>query len=92
VSCNDLRGVEHVVEVSADSVYEAVAQGLRAFRENAWVDELGSGLTAVTVRVKQPEVEHRIVMKDFERWLESNGKTPAEIVLKNRLRQLLGHQ
>ena len=36
VSCFDLRGCEHTVEVTADSLYEAVAQGLRVFRENDW--------------------------------------------------------
>jgi DNA gyrase inhibitor GyrI len=71
-------------------VYEAVAQALRVFRENAWVDEIGTGLTAVTVLAKQPEVQHRVLMKDFNRWLESSGKTPAEVVMKRRLRQLLG--
>jgi hypothetical protein len=33
VSYGDLNGVEHTVEVTADSLYEAVAQGLRVFRE-----------------------------------------------------------
>ena len=60
------------------------------FRENTWVDEIGTGLTAVTVLAKQPEVQHRVLMQDFNRWLESTGKTPAEVVMKGRLRQLLG--
>ena len=37
------QGIEHVVEVMADSLYEAVAQGLRAFGQNEWVDDLGIG-------------------------------------------------
>jgi hypothetical protein len=41
--CCDLKGVEHSLEVPAASLYEVVAQGLRAFRENDWVDELGRG-------------------------------------------------
>ena len=89
VSCRDLRGIEHTVEVTADSLYEAVAQALRVFREDTWVDEIGRRLTAVKVVVTQPEVEHRVVIRDFERWLDSGGKTPAEITLKSRLRTLL---
>jgi len=42
VSC-DLRGSKCTVEVSADSLYEALARGLRVFRENNWVDDLGRG-------------------------------------------------
>jgi hypothetical protein len=41
VSYCDLKGVAHAIEVTADSLYEAVAQGLRVFRENDWIDEVG---------------------------------------------------
>lgn len=90
VSCHDFRGVEHHVDVTANSLFEAVAQGLRIFRDNAWVDEIGAGLTPITVRVKEPEVEHRVLVRDFERWLENGGGNPADVALRNRLRQLLG--
>jgi len=39
VSCFDLKQVKDTVEVSAGSVYEAVAQALRIFRDNEWVEE-----------------------------------------------------
>jgi hypothetical protein len=31
--------------------------------------------------VKQSEVEHTVRMRDFEAWLESNGRSPAEMAL-----------
>jgi hypothetical protein len=37
----DLMEVKHTVEVSAGSVYEAVAQALQIFRDNEWVKDLG---------------------------------------------------
>ena len=77
VSCCHLKGVEHAIEVTADSLYEAVAEGLRAFRENDWVDDVGGGLTTITVVVRQPAVEHKVRVRDFEQWLESQGRTPA---------------
>jgi hypothetical protein len=43
----------------------------------------------ITVVVKQPEVEHKVRIRDFEAWLESNGRSPAEMALKSRLRELL---
>jgi hypothetical protein len=89
VSCFDLTGVEHSVEVSAGSVYEAVAQALRIFRDNCWVEEIGRGQTAVTVMAKHPEVKHTVRVQEFERWLDANPRSPAEMVLKNRLRELL---
>jgi hypothetical protein len=92
VSCCDLKGTEHAIEVTADSLYEAVAQGLRAFRENDWVDDIGGGQTTITVVVRQPGVEHKVRVRDFELWLESQGRTPAEMNLKSRLRALLGNR
>jgi hypothetical protein len=89
VSCRDIDGVEHTVEVSAESLYEAVARGLATFRNAEWVSQIGSGQTTITVAVKQPEVQHAVRMHDFEAWLESNGRSPAEVALKSRLRELL---
>jgi hypothetical protein len=90
VSYCDLNGVlQHVIEVTADSLYEAVAQGLRVFRENDWIDEVGRGQTTISVVVRQPKVQHKVRVQDFERWLESQGRTPAEMSLKARLRELL---
>jgi hypothetical protein len=47
VSCFDLKEVKHTVEVSAGSIYEAVAQALRIFRDNEWVEDLGRGQTPI---------------------------------------------
>jgi hypothetical protein len=68
------------VEVSADSLYEAVAQDLRVFRENDWIHEIGRGQTTISVAVSHPEVQHKVRIQDFERWLESQGRTPAEMM------------
>jgi hypothetical protein len=47
VSCVDLGGIEHAVELSANSLYEAIAQGLRIFRDNDWIEGIGRGQTAI---------------------------------------------
>jgi hypothetical protein len=88
VSCRDIEDIEHAVEVNAESLYEAVARGLAVFRNADWVSQIGSGQTTITVAVKQPEVQHTVRMRDFEAWLESNGRSPAEMALKSRLREL----
>jgi hypothetical protein len=38
---------------------------------------------------KHPEIEHTVRVQDFEHWLEANPRSPAEMILKNRLRELL---
>jgi hypothetical protein len=56
------------------------------FRENDWIDEVGRGQTTILVVVRQPEVQHKVRVQDFEMWLESQGRTPAEVSLKGRQR------
>jgi hypothetical protein len=53
VSCRDLVGTEHAVEVTAESLYEAVAQAWGILRGDIWVEEIGEGLTELKVRVNQ---------------------------------------
>src|SRR5215472_3261105 len=89
VACVDLRGVEHAVEVTAGSLYEAVAKALRIFRDDDWIESIGRGQTAILVKVKHPETEHMVRVQDFERWLEASPRSPADMILKNRLRELL---
>jgi len=82
------KGTEHTVEVTPDSLYEAAAPAIRAFRDSDWASDVGQA--TITVVVKQPEVEHTVRVRDFENWLESAGRSPAEMSLKTRLRELLG--
>jgi len=89
VSCEDSDGHQHSLEVTAETLYEAVAQALSAFRKSEWVGQIGRGHT-ITVRVQQPAVEHRVRILEFEKWLDTNGKSPAEMILKSRLRSILG--
>jgi hypothetical protein len=75
VTCRDIEGLEHTVEVSADSLCEAVARGLAALRDTDGAGDMEHGQTTTRVGVKHPEVEHKVRMRDFEVWLESNGQS-----------------
>ena len=88
VSCLDANGAEHAVEVTARSLFEAVARGLHVLRQNDWVDTIYQNST-ITIAVREPEVEHTVRVRDFENWLASSGKSPAEQALKTDLRALL---
>jgi hypothetical protein len=88
VTCLDANGAEHAVEVTARSLYEAVARGLHILRQSDWVDGIYQNST-ITIAVKEPQLEHKVRIRDFESWLASNGKSPAEQALKTDLRDLL---
>ena len=50
---------------------------------------IGRGLIMITAVVNHPEIEHKVYMKDFAQWLQSESRIPAEMSLKARLRKLL---
>ncbi len=63
---------------------------LAAFQQDNWVGEIGQGFSTVTVLVQQPPVKHEVKMKDFVSWLGRQGRSPAEVVLKQKLEKILG--
>jgi len=87
---HDLNDTAHALDVTAETLYEAVAQALATVRGQHWVADIGRGLTTVTVKVRNPEVTNIVKIQDFENWLNRGCKSPAETVLKARLRQMLG--
>jgi hypothetical protein len=90
VAVKDIRNVEHSIEVTAETLYEAIATALAALQKDSWVGEIGQGFTAVTVMVQQPPVKHEVRMKDFLSWLNRQGQSPAEVILKQKLEKILG--
>src|SRR5262249_26263098 len=66
------------LQVTAQTLYEAVAQALRVFREHDWCDwDLRGSAAGVLVKITPPIVEPQVRTRDFVRWLESVGKNPA---------------
>jgi hypothetical protein len=90
VAVKDVRDVEHSIEVTAETLYEAIATALAALQKDNWVADIGQGFTTVTVVVQQPPVKHEVKMKDFVSWLNRQGRSPAEVILKQKLEKILG--
>jgi hypothetical protein len=76
--------------VTAETLYEAVAQALATLLAHEWVGEIGKGFTTATVTVRQPDVTHTVKIQEFENWLNRGCRSPAETVSKARLRRILG--
>jgi hypothetical protein len=47
VTIRDMDGISHTVEVTAASLYEALAQGLAALRADDWVAGIPQGMNVV---------------------------------------------
>jgi hypothetical protein len=89
VAVKDLQDVEHSVEVTSETLYEAVATAVAALQRDNWVGEIGQGFTTITVLVHQPPIKHEVKMKDFIAWLGRQGRSPAEVTLKQKLERIL---
>ena len=75
--------------MTAESLYDAVAQGLAALRSHEWVAGIAQG--TVKVSVADVRVEHEVKLTEFIKWLErTNGASPREMIQRQRLRSILG--
>lgn len=90
VTIQDTEGISHTVEVTAASLYEAVAQGLAAFRGNEWVTDIGERFGVMKVSVADIRVEHEVKLKDFTHWLERPGRSPREVTDRQKIKAILG--
>jgi hypothetical protein len=90
VTVQDLNGASHTAEVTASSLFEAVAQGLAALRKNEWVEGIEERFGLVKVSVAEVRVEHQVKTADSTKWLERPGRTPREITHRQKIRAILG--
>src|ERR1700676_2841290 len=81
-----MKNTSHTVEVTAATLYEAVAQGLAAIRGDEWVAGIAQGLNVVKVSVASVPVEHEVRMMDFTNWLERKCGSPREVADRERVR------
>ena len=86
VSYRDMEGVTHSVDVSAASLYEAAVLGLKAFEQMGWADH---PVGFMEIAVKSPAVKHQVPVVKVTNWLRTAGRTPRDVALKTRLKEIL---
>jgi hypothetical protein len=90
VTVTDLEGISHTAQVTATTLFEAVALGLVAVRGHEWVAGIPEGLGKVRVSVTSLPVEHSVMIRDFTNWLQRKGGSPREVTGRDRIRAILG--
>jgi hypothetical protein len=85
-----MDSISHTVEVTASTLYGAVALGLAALRANEWVAGIAQGANVVKVSVADVRVEHEVRLVDFTRWLDKMGGSPREMSDRHKIRSILG--
>jgi hypothetical protein len=90
VTFQDSEGIQHSVQVAAESLYEAAVLALREFKASRFGgDALPGPATRLTVEVRTPATSHELTVKRLENWLSASPKSPREQAVKIRLRELL---
>lgn len=85
VAYTDPQGIEHAVEVAADSLHEAALKGLVELRASVWA---GDRAGVVRVEVLRPSVCHTVPLEAVKKALELPTRTPAELSRQKRIRAL----
>ncbi len=88
VSFVDIRGIRHVAEVQAESLFEAAILGMRVFKGDPWIEHVGPA-TVFDVEVREPATRHAISLHQIQRWLDGASSSPNEGVKKAKLKNLL---
>jgi hypothetical protein len=89
VSFKSATGVTHGVEVEADTLYEAAGLGLARLKKDGWIEGLGPG-SRLEIQVREPTTIHSLTVRQLHLWLDSVTTSPAEVLRRARVKQLLG--
>jgi hypothetical protein len=87
VTITDLQSRSHTVDVSAATLFEAVALALKAAQGDKWAPD---GFLPVKVQVLDVRTEYEVKLKDFTKWLERRGNTPREVIDRKKIKAILG--
>jgi len=88
VSFTDTRGITHSVQLTAGSLFEAAALGLRQLRSSDWNDPPGQA-SVLEISVADPPMKHTVTVQQLSRWLNGASQSPRESMKKIELRKLL---
>jgi hypothetical protein len=83
----DQEGLDHSVEIEAESLYEAVAE----FRQGEIITDTPGPTTGFCVTVLRKPMEHRIRFNKVQEWVQPSMKGgPVGVTARERVRKLLG--
>ena len=89
VTLTEPDGPSHRVQVEAETLYEAAALGIAAFKRHAFGGTIGPA-TRLEIQILEPSVTHTLSVQQVHRWLSGATASPNERVRKDRLKAMLG--
>jgi hypothetical protein len=93
VSYRDIDGIEHSVQVEAESLYEAIAQAVKRFRhDDGWAMSPPGPACKFEVRVlPHSPLTYSIALNKVQHFaVHGTAKGPRDILRKKGIKELLG--
>src|SRR5690349_11661762 len=88
VSFRDGDGVEHIAEVTAQSLFESGALALQQFRRSDWSRE--ASLDTGTLRIEVCESTfYNLKVPELEAWLKRTGGAPRDVAMRRKIHDKL---
>ena len=82
-----MEGIDHTAHVAADTLYEAVARGIKALKAHSWTGDLTEG--NASVMVNDTPVEHTVKLREFHNWLSKTAGAPRDISHRQKIQEIL---
>jgi hypothetical protein len=83
-----MEGIDHTAQVTADTLYEAVARGIAALKANSWTGDLVQG--TAQVMVNDTPVEYTVRLREFHNWLAKTAGALRDISHRQKIREIVG--
>ena len=87
VAMTDLQGVRRSVRVTAETLFEAAALAVYAFRKDGFTEFVSN---VFEVEVREPVVKHQVSVGQLKKWLNGEVADPRERARRNRLKEMVG--
>jgi hypothetical protein len=89
VSFSAPDGLEHFVEVAAETLYEAAARATAEFRKAELIKYPPGRAAQLRVGVRAPATTHIVPFERVQSWLKKVRRSPKEMATKSDLKKLL---
>ena len=83
----DPDGVKRSVQVTAETLFEAAAMAVHAFKKDGFTNFVSN---VFEIEVREPVVKHQVSIGQIRKWLDSSVQDPRERVRREKLKALVG--
>jgi hypothetical protein len=87
VMMTDPDGVKRSVQVTAETLYEAAAIAVHAFKKDGFTNFVSN---VFEIEVREPVVTHQVSIGQLKQWLNGSVQDPRERMRREKLKAMVG--